>query len=82
MPGEAGNDARTGLKVFSPIVTATVKPEDVAIQSLSADELKKDRRKQFRHHHALSTPDCASGVNSGSRNGKSGFRSWRLQQKL
>ncbi|WYX53049.1 TonB-dependent receptor plug domain-containing protein [Achromobacter xylosoxidans] len=73
-PGEARHDARDGLKVFSPItVSATIKPEDVTTQSISADELKRTGGNNFGTIMRYQPLISASGVNSGSRNGKSGF---------
>ncbi|WP_241047739.1 TonB-dependent receptor domain-containing protein [Achromobacter xylosoxidans] len=72
--GEASNDAHNGVKIFSPItVTTTVKPEDVTTQSLSADELKRIGGNNFGTIMRYQPLISASGVNSGSRNGKSGF---------
>lgn len=73
-PGKARHDARDGLKVFSPItVSATIKPEDVATQSISADELKRTGGNNFGTIMRYQPLISASGVNNGSRNGKSGF---------
>lgn len=73
-PGEARHDARDGLKVFSPItVSATIKPEDVATQSISADELKRTGGNNFGTIMRYQPLISASGVNNGSSNGKSGF---------
>lgn len=73
-PGEVRNDAQNGPKIFSPItVTTTIKPEDVTTQSISADDLKKIGGNNFGTIMRYQPLISASGVNSGSRNGKSGF---------
>lgn len=72
--GEASNDAHNGVKIFSPItVTSTIKPEDVTTQTISADELKRIGGNNFGTIMRYQPLISASGVNSGSRNGKSGF---------
>ena len=72
--GEVRNDDQRGVKVFSPItVTTTIKPQDVTTQSISADDLKKTGGNNFGTIMRYQPLISASGVNSGSRNGKSGF---------
>lgn len=57
----------------SMTITETLQPEKVTHQSISADQLKKIGANNFgsimRYQPLISAP----GVNSGSRNGKSGF---------
>ncbi|MGE8659489.1 MAG: TonB-dependent receptor domain-containing protein [Achromobacter sp.] len=73
-PDEARNAADDRLKIFSPItVTATIKPEDVTTQSISAEDLKKIGGNNFGTIMRYQPLISASGVNNGSRNGKSGF---------
>ncbi|CAB3870232.1 hypothetical protein LMG26788_02741 [Achromobacter pulmonis] len=74
VPDEARKGAHNGVKIFSPItVTTTIKPEDVTTQSISADELKKIGGNDFGTIMRYQPLISASGVNSGSRNGKSSF---------
>lgn len=72
-PGEVRNDAHGGVKVFSPITVTTIKPEDVTTQSISAEELKRIGGNNFGTIMRYQPLISASGVNSGSGNGKSGF---------
>lgn len=74
VPDEVRTARHNGVKIFSPItVTSTIKPEDVTTQSISADELKWTGGNNFGTIMRYQPLISASGVNSGSRNGKSGF---------
>lgn len=74
VPDEVRTAPENGVKIFSPItVTSTIKPEDVTTQSISADEMKRTGGNNFGTIMRYQPLISASGVNSGSRNGKSGF---------